>query len=257
MDVVSLIILYFLVFLAGFIDSIAGGGGLISLPAYIFVGLPVHNAMGCNKFSAAVGTTFSVIRFWKNKALELKVALVSGLGSTSAYIGSRLALIIDEKILKTVLIVVLPIVAILILSKRDFGNENKSNDIPKEKVYKLAFLIGLLIGFYDGLIGPGTGTFAIIAYCVLMKYDLKTASGNAKILNLSSNYASIIAFFLSGKIIYSIAIPAAIFAMIGNYIGAGFAISKGAKFIRPMMILVIMLLFGKIFLDVFGTILLK
>lgn len=257
MDIVSLVILYFLVFLAGFIDSIAGGGGLISLPAYIFVGLPVHNAMGCNKFSAAVGTTFSVIRFWKNKALHLKVALISGLGSTSAYIGSRLALIIDEKILKTILIVILPIVAILILSKRDFGNENKSNDIPKEKVYKLAFLIGLLIGFYDGLIGPGTGTFAIIAYCVLMKYDLKTASGNAKILNLASNYASVIAFVISGKIIYSIAIPAAIFAMIGNYIGAGFAISKGAKFIRPMMILVIILLFGKIFLDVFGTMFLK
>ena len=139
-----------------------------------------------------------------------------------------------------------------ILLKRDFGDENKSDSIPKVKAYILAFVIGIIIGFYDGLIGPGTGTFAIIAYCLIMKYDLRTASGNAKMLNFASNCASLIAFIYSGKILYSIAIPAAVSGIAGNYMGAGFAIKKGAKFIRPMMIVVIVLLFAKMFLDVFG-----
>lgn len=258
MDIFSLILLCSLIFLAGFIDSIAGGGGLISLPAYLFVKLPMHNAMGCNKFSAAVGTTFSTLRFWKNKTLDLKVALISASGSSiSSFIGSSIALLIEENILKIILIIILPIVAVLTLVKRDFGNEDKSFEIPMKKLYIFAFLLGLFIGFYDGLIGPGTGTFAIIAYCTIMKYDLKKASGNAKLLNLASNYASVVAYIMGGKIIYSIAIPAAISAMLGNYIGAGFAIKKGSKFIRPVMMLVMTLLFGKTIIDVFGAYFIK
>ena len=90
-----------------------------------------------------------------------------------------------------------------------------------------------------------------------MKYDLKTASGNAKILNLASNYASLIAVILGGKVIYSVAVPAAVFGIIGNYIGAGFAIKKGTAFIKPLMIAVIALLFGKLFYDVFGAVFFK
>ena len=248
-----LAILCFLTFLAGFIDSIAGGGGLISLPAYLFIGLPIHNAMACNKFSAGIGTTFSTFRFFKNKVLDWKVALVSAISSfTGSSMGTNLALLIDEKLLNKIFVCVLPVVAVFILLKRDFGDENKSDSIPKVKAYILAFVIGIIIGFYDGLIGPGTGTFAIIAYCLIMKYDLRTASGNAKMLNFASNCASLIAFIYSGKILYSIAIPAAISGIVGNYMGAGFAIKKGAKFIRPMMIVVIVLLFAKMFLDVFG-----
>lgn len=248
-----LILLYFLVFLAGFIDSIAGGGGLISLPAYIFVGLPPHNAMATNKVSSSLGTTLSTLRFLKNKALDLKISLISAVGSfMAAHIASELVLKIDEKMFKTMIIFVLPVVAIVILSKRNFGNENLSDTIEKRKKYIYAGLIGLLIGFYDGLIGPGTGTFAIMAYCLIMKYDLKTASGNSKLLNLASNYASLSVFLFSGKIMFHIAVPAAIFGLIGNYLGSGFAIKKGAKFIRPMMIVVIVLLFAKIFFDVFG-----
>lgn len=248
-----LVVLYFLIFLAGFIDSIAGGGGLISLPAYLFIGLPPHNAMATNKLSASIGTTTSVIRFFKNKVVDLRVSIISAVGSfISAYIASRIVLILDEKVFKTMVIIVLPIVAIIILSKRDFGNENLSDEIPRNKAYKLAFLIGLFIGFYDGLIGPGTGTFAIMAYCLIMKYDLKTASGNAKVLNFASNYASLAAFIFTDKIMFGIAIPAAIFGIIGNYLGSGFVITKGSKFIRPIMIIVIVLLFSKIFYDVFG-----
>ena len=250
----ALAFLWFFVFLGGFVDSAAGGGGLISLPAYLFVGLPPHTAIGCNKFSAACGTTLSAARFFKNGAVDWQVAAVSAVCSfISSYIGIRIALMINQETLKTVLVIVLPIVAVLLLFKRSFGTENQSSDIPKKKALVLAACTGLLIGFYDGLIGPGTGTIAIIVFSAWMKYDLKTASGNAKVMNLASNYASLIAVITGNKVVYSIAIPAAVFGIIGNYIGAGFAIKKGTAFIKPLMICVIVLLFGKLFYDVFGT----
>ena len=248
----ALVFLWFFVFLAGFVDSAAGGGGLISLPAYLFVGLPPHTAIGCNKFSSACGTTLSAARFFKNGAVAAISAVCSFVAS---YLGIRIALMINQETLKTVLVIVLPIVAVLLLFKRNFGAENQSADIPKKKAFILAACAGLVIGFYDGLIGPGTGTIAIIVFSAGMKYDLKTASGNAKVLNLASNYASLIAVIIGNKVIYSIAIPAAVFGIIGNYIGAGFAIKKGTAFIKPLMICVIVLLFGKLFYDVFGSLL--
>ena len=250
----ALAFLWFFVFLGGFVDSAAGGGGLISLPAYLFVGLPPHTAIGCNKFSAACGTTLSAARFFKNGAVDWQVAAVSAVcSSISSYIGIRIALMINQETLKTVLVIVLPIVAVLLLFKRNFGTENQSAEIPKKKAFVLAACTGLLIGFYDGLIGPGTGTIAIIVFSAWMKYDLKTASGNAKVMNLASNYATLIAVITGNKVVYSIAVPAAVFGIIGNYIGAGFAIKKGTAFIKPLMICVIILLFGKLFYDVFGT----
>ena len=252
----ALAFLWFFVFLGGFVDSAAGGGGLISLPAYLFVGLPPHTAIGCNKFSAACGTTLSAARFFKNGAVDWQVAAVSAVcSSISSYIGIRIALMINQETLKTVLVIVLPIVAVLLLFKRNFGTENQSAEIPKKKAFILAACTGLLIGFYDGLIGPGTGTIAIIVFSAWMKYDLKTASGNAKVMNLASNYATLIAVITGNKVVYSIAIPAAVFGIIGNYIGAGFAIKKGTAFIKPLMICVIILLFGKLFYDVFGSLL--
>ena len=252
----ALVFLWFFVFLAGFVDSAAGGGGLISLPAYLFVGLPPHTAIGCNKFSSACGTTLSAARFFKNGAVDWQVAAISAVCSfVASYLGIRIALMINQETLKTVLVIVLPIVAVLLLFKRNFGAENQSADIPKKKAFILAACAGLVIGFYDGLIGPGTGTIAIIVFSAGMKYDLKTASGNAKVMNLASNYASLIAVITGNKVIYSIAIPPAVFGIIGNYIGAGFAIKKGTVFIKPLMICVIVLLFGKLFYDVFGSLL--
>ena len=145
----------------------------------------------------------------------------------------------------------LPIIAVLIFIKKDYGEENLSANLSKSKMITFAILIGVLIGLYDGIFGPGTGTFAIIAYTMIMKYDLRTASGNAKILNLASNYASVITYMIAGTVVYSIAVPAAVCGILGNYLGAGFAIRKGAKFIKPMMIVVVVLILGKMFMDVF------
>ena len=139
----AMIFLCFCVFLAGFVDSAAGGGGLISIPAYFFVGLPAHTAIGCNKFSAACGTTFSAFRFFKNGALEWRIALVSALFSfISSYLGMKIALGIDQVFLKKAMILLLPAIAVILLLKRNFGNENKSKEIPQKRTFVLAYRSG-------------------------------------------------------------------------------------------------------------------
>ena len=232
------------VFLGGFFDSIAGGGGLITLPAYLFIGLPADTAFVCNKFAAGCGTTFSAINFFRSGVVKMKVAVFSGIFAFCAsQLGTRLVLSIDPILLKSILFVFLPIVGVLVLLKRDLGELDSSSTIPKRRKIIFAIAIGVCVGFYDGVFGPGTGTFAIIAYTTLMKYDAKTAAGNSKILNLFSNYSSLILGILSGKIIYSLVIPAAIAGITGNCIGSSLAIKNGNKIIRPMMILVVVLLF--------------
>lgn len=247
-----LFLLCFLIFVAGFIDSVAGGGGLISLPAYMITGMPVHVAYGCNKFSAACGTTFSTFRFLKKGTIDIYIGAAAAVSSfIGSAIASHIALMLDDKVLKTILVIVIPITAVIILFNKNYGNENLSGGTDRTKNFIMAVIIGLIIGFYDGLIGPGTGTFAIIAFSVLMKYDLKNASGNAKLLNLASNYASLVIFVFAGTVNYSIAIPAAFCGILGNYIGAGLALKKGAKLIRPMLIVVLTLLSVKMVSDVF------
>lgn len=244
MSLYSVLFICGAVFFAGFVDSIAGGGGLISLPAYLFIGLPADVAFVCNKFGAGCGTTFSAINFFRSGVVKMKVALLSGVFAfCSSQIGTRLVLSIDPIILRSILFLLLPIVGILVLIKRDLGSIDASNSLSNRKTIFFAVLIGIFVGFYDGFFGPGTGAFAIIAYTTLIKYDSKIAAGNSKILNLFSNYSSLILGILSGKIIYSLVIPAALAGIAGNYIGSSLAIKNGNKIIRPMMILVVVLLF--------------
>lgn len=247
-----LIFVCVMLFLAGFVDSIAGGGGCISLPAYLFTGLPTQTAFACNKFSSACGTTFAAIRYFANGAVNLKVSLASAVTATlGATVASRMVLLLDPTIFQKILVFVLPFAAAFLLFKRDFGEHSGFDAIPKKKVYIIAAVMGLALGFYDGFIGPGTGTFAIAAYSGILKFDLKTASGNAKMLNIASNSASAIAFMVAGLVIYRIALLTAACNIAGNLIGSGLAIKKGAGFIRPMMTLVVFLLLGKLALDVF------
>ena len=221
---------------AGFVDSAAGGGGLISLPAYLFAGLPVHYTYGTNKFSAACGTTFATAQFFQKGAMNIRVGLLAAVGS---FVGSALGSHI----------IILPVAAVLILWRRDLPDENRDDGTLNAKKAVLALAIGLGIGLYDGIFGPGTGTFAIIAFTTLMGFDLRTAGGNAKVLNLASNYASLVTYLSSGLVVFSIGIPCAISGIVGNLLGSHFALKKGAKFIRPMMLVVLVLLLGKIVSD--------
>ncbi len=248
----SLIFICFMVGLAGFVDAASGGGGTISIPAYMFTGMPAHIALGCNKFSSSCGTTLTVFKFWKNGAIDIKSAAIAAVSSfAGSALGTKTALMLSGQTIKTMLIFLLPAVAVLMSLKKDFGEKDLSSQIDKKHAIFLAIVIGFFIGGYDGLFGPGTGTFAIIAFSMAMKYDLKKASGNAKILNLSSNIASMLTFAMAGAIIYKVAIPAALCCLAGNYCGSHCALTKGAKFIRPMMMAVLAVLLAKIIYDLY------
>ena len=239
-----------LVFIAGFIDSVAGGGGLITIPAYMLTGMPVHFVFGTNKLSASIGTAVSTGRFIINKAIDIRTSAISGILSLlGAAVGSQLALHLEDRVFRLILIIALPCVAVFLIFHKNKTREGGGDDSSLRKKAILAAVIGFSIGLYDGIIGPGTGTFAIIAYNTIMKYDLRTASGNAKILNLASNIASLVTFAIAGNVLYVIGLPAAVFCVAGNYIGSGFAIKKGAKFIRPMLFIVLGILLVKVIYD--------
>ncbi len=253
MELEVIIIVCLFVFLAGLIDSIAGGGGLISLPAYIASGLPVHMALGCNKFSSAFGTIISSIRFWKNKKVHIKTAVISIvaalIGSAS---GAKAVLYVDDYIFKIILILAIPIVAIFVFLKKDFGSQNEVDSLKQGRVMILSAIIGLGIGFYDGFLGPGTGTFLIFSYTILLRFDLVTASGNAKLVNLSSNLGALVIFLINGQVYFALAIPAAFFGVAGNFIGSGLALRQGGKIIKPVFLIALLLLILNLIYSLIG-----
>ena len=241
-----------LIFAAGFVDSIAGGGGLISLPAYLFAGLPVHFAYGTNKFSSTFGTFFSTLRYMRNGQVYFASAAVSAAAAlVGSHYGARAALALDEKYLRYCLIVLLPVIGAFVVTRRKFGETDTTKELAKTKILALSLAAGLVIGAYDGFFGPGTGTFLILVYTGVIGFNLTTASGNAKVVNLASNIAALLTFILGGKVNFLIGIPAALFGILGNWIGSGLAIKSGAKVIRPVFMGVLVLLFATIVKDFF------
>lgn len=242
-----------LIFTAGFVDAVAGGGGLISLPAYILAGLPTHQAAGCNKFSASLGTVVATVNYIKSGKVKLRIAIFAAMGAiVGSSLGTYLALIISDQLLKGMMMVAIPIVAVFLITQKNLGNEKNVQDLKKRSLLSesiISISIGLVIGCYDGLIGPGTGTFLMIAFSFILGIDLVTSSGCAKVANLASNITSVIIYSLGGKVLFLLAIPAAGCSMLGGYLGSKFAIKGGSQKVRYIMFLVIGLLFLKTALD--------
>lgn len=238
------------VFLAGLVDSIAGGGGLLSVPAYMAAGLPPHYVLGNNKFSSSFGTLIASLRYYQHGLIDMRVALLSAFFALiGSFLGTNAVLLLSPDFLRILLIILIPLVAALTLANRSLGRENRSQHQSRQRKYSLAALAALLIGFYDGFFGPGTGMFLIFFYTLVLKYDFVTANANTKVVNLASNVAAVITFIINGKIIYAIGIPAACAGVAGNLLGARLVIKKGSAIIRPIFILTLVLLFGKILYD--------
>lgn len=238
------------VFIAGFIDAIAGGGGLISVPAYLASGLPAHFALGNNKFSSSFGTLFAVLTYHKNRIIDLPIALLgAGFALAGSYLGTRTVLLIDPGFLRYVLVFLIPAVTVFTLLKKNMGVNGSVKTERTASAYLLASMFPFIIGFYDGFFGPGTGAFLILFYTVLLKYDFMTANANTKVVNLASNAAAIATFIVNGKVLYMIGIPAALCGIAGNILGARLVIFKGSKVIRPFFIAVLILLLIKIVYD--------
>lgn len=238
-----------LVFLAGFVDSIGGGGGLISLPAYLLAGLPTHAAIATNKLSSSMGTASTTVKFIKERLINLQIAIptiITALIGSS--IGAKLSLLSDDKILKIVLFPVLIITAFFVLNKNIFGKEYDVILKPNKRVLFVACLSSLVIGTYDGFYGPGTGTFLIILLNVFAHLNINQANAQTKIINLTTNITSLVIFLINGQVILQLGLIAGVFGILGNLLGANLAIKKSTKITRPIIIFVLILLFLKLFL---------
>ena len=239
-----------LVFLGGLIDAVAGGGGLITLPAYLIAGLPAHMASGTNKCGNAFGTVLATGRFLKRGDVHIPSAIAGAIGALAgAWVGARLNLIMPEQMLYYIMLAVVPVMALFLLFKRDFGQEDQSGTLSRGQLMAMAVGIGLVIGGYDGFFGPGAGTFLMLAFTGLCRFDLLTASGNTKVANSASNLASLVTFAIAGKVMWVVGIPAALCGIAGNYVGSGLALKGGAKVIRPMFFVVLLLLLIRLIYD--------
>lgn len=240
-----------LVFLAGFIDAVAGGGGLISLPAYMIAGFPVHFAIGTNKLSSGMGTLIATARFaksgyiaWKNAILCIITALI---GSS---IGAKLALRIDDYYFKCLMLVILPCTACYIMFGKPFVGEKEA--FPLRKIIMFSACIALIIGIYDGFYGPGTGTFLLLLLTGVAHMGLKEANGITKAINLTTNITALTVYLMNGKVIFLLGLVAGVFSIAGNYLGTKCFDKGGAKFVRPVMIVVLVIFFVKTLSEIIG-----
>lgn len=228
-------------FAAGFIDSIVGGGGLVQTPAVLITlpQYPVATLLGTTKIPSFCGTAIASYQYAKKVPLQWKLLLIMcGIALLSAITGSYTVTIISNRYMKPVIFCVLIAVAIYTYSKKNFGVAVSKNLHPRHQLL-YGSLFALAIGFYDGFIGPGAGSFLVLFFIGAMGFDFLKASAHAKFVNLATNIGSIIYFGGSGHILYHFAIPMAVFNIAGSFIGAKVAILKGNQFIRVFFLLVI------------------
>ncbi len=249
----TIIFLCVLSFTAGFVDAIVGGGGLIQTPTTILLlpQYPVASVIGSLKIPSFSGTAFAAYQYVQKKKLDWKLlGMMMVIAACAAFAGSQLLTVVSNSFMKPLLLVVLTLVAIYTYSKKNFGqHQSKNHTRGIKKAYAIG--ISLVIGFYDGFIGPGAGSFLVLAFVSLMGYDFLHASAKAKMVNLATNAGSIVLFLLKGKIIWAVSIPMAISNACGGMLGARFALKKGNKFIRIFFLMIVVLTLLRFAWDVF------
>lgn len=236
LDASTLALLTLAAFLAGFVDSIAGGGGLITLPALLIAGIPPVEAVATNKLQSTFGTAMSSYRYWKAGLVDTKDLATNVIATLiGAAIGSYCLRLIDPQILSRFI----PILMIAIAMYFAFGP--KATDVDsKARLTPLAFALGVAapIGFYDGMFGPGTGSFFAVGFVTLAGLGLLKATANTKVLNFASNLSGLLVFIASGQVIYIIGLTMAVGQTLGAYVGSKTAITHGAAIIRPLIVVV-------------------
>lgn len=241
METYILILLCVAAFLAGFVDAIVGGGGLIQTPVALILmpNLAVSSIIGSLKIPAFSGTSFAANQYLKKVDMNWKLLSIMALVAfASAFLGSHLLTKVHNDFMKPLLLVVLTLIAIYTFTKKDFGiHQAKEHTVKRQ--FLLAISMSIVLGFYDGFIGPGTGSFLVLGFVSVLGFDFLHASANAKMVNLATNFGSICLFVLKGKIIWAIAIPMAICNAFGGWIGAKLAIKKGNGFIRVFFLIVV------------------
>lgn len=222
-------------FVAGVIDAMAGGGGIFTMPALASLGLPVHVVAGTNKFAASGGSSTATLTFLLRGKLDRRVALIGGCCSLLGAVAGALCLIrlgkVDQTFAKGLFGILLVVMALYMFFRPRFGGENAYEGLTRRT---LGVLIpaGLLIGFYDGFFGPGTGSFLVFVMVRVLRFDFVVGTGNAKAMNFASNIASLVTFIIGGTVLWSVAVPMAVANAAGAWTGSTLAIRQGARFVR-------------------------
>lgn len=247
MDEINLGMLAFLIicgFAAAFIDSAVGGGGLISIPALLFTGLPPSMALGTNKLAATMGSLTSTISFLNsgkvNKKLVLKLIPLSIIGSG---IGVYVVHLIPADFLNKLVLIMLILVTIYTILKKDWGVKSQFKKLSLKKIIFIAS-IALILGFYDGVLGAGVGSFLIFSF-LFLGFDFVEAAGNAKALNFASNISSLIIFILYGSVNFHYGIPMGLAMVLGAFVGSKLAIKTGVAYVKLLFIAITVILIGK------------
>ncbi len=251
LDLQTFVILAIGCSIASFVDAAAGGGGIISLPTYFLAGIPAHFALGTNKFTATSGAITSSLNFFRHGKVSFKlIRLYIPITFIAAALGTKTVLLIEQSFLRPLIMVLTFVVGIYVLVSKKIGSENNFdiNNITKSQ-YIIGAVFSFVFGFYDGFFGPGTGSFFILAFIFFFKMDFVLASGNAKMLNLTSNASSLLFFALEGKIYYGYTLIAP-FVMVSALLGSKLALTKGIKFIKPIFIVMSLAVSLKLLFDI-------
>ena len=231
--------------MAGLIDAVAGGGGLLTVPALLAAGLPPHVALGTNKGQSVFGSGAALLAFRRRGALDGKLARVTfPLGFAGALLGTRLVLWLSPETLRPVVVVLLPLAALSLFVRRRSGDGE-----PPRKPLAIAGILALTIGAYDGFFGPGTGTFLVVGFAVLLHAPLLRATAEAKVVNFASNLAALTLFASRGVVLWQLALPMALAQLAGGYTGAHLAVRGGDRVVRAMVAVVVAALVVKLALD--------
>ena len=240
-----------LVFLAGFIDAIAGGGGLVSLPAYMITGLPVHTCIATNKMSACMGTSISTASYAKSGFIPWRSALFCiPCAFTGSALGAALALKVEDGAFKVIMLVIVPLTAVYVLTRKDLTPAKK--ELPFGQTLLLSMLAAFVIGIYDGFYGPGTGTFLLLLLTGIARMPLSKANGLTKAINFSTNISALAVYLVNGQVLFPLGIIAGGFNIAGNYLGARQFEKGSSKITRPVIIIVLCVFFLRILYDLFG-----
>lgn len=231
-----LAILFSVALIAGFIDSIAGGGGLLTVPALLAVGIPPANALATNKLQSCGGSFSASLYFVRQRMVNLKeIKLSIALAFVGSLLGSYLILKINADYLRLLLPILTISVGLYFLLCPKIGEQDRNRRLSEQQ---FAILVAMIIGFYDGFFGPGAGSFYALGYVTLAGFNLTKATAHTKVLNFTSNLAGLLFFIISGKVFWIIGLVMLVGQFIGARLGAKMVISKGKKLIRPMLIIV-------------------
>jgi len=246
-DIVLLSILFFVALSAGIIDTIAGGGGLLTIPALFWAGIPPASALATNKMQSTFGTFTASMYFIRKKLVDLNsMKLMIAMTFIGSMIGSWAIVQIDPAILKKIIPFLLIAIGVFFLFSKDIGQIEVEKRIS---IIAFSFSFAFIVGFYDGFFGPGTGTFFTLAFVHFLGYTITQATGRTKVLNFITNFASFIFFIYYGGIVVLIGLIMGVGQVLGATIGAKLVMLKGQKIIRPMIIIISFIMSIKLLLE--------